>query len=136
MKVTLSKNYKKEMTIHQAEVAKEVIKWAKDDTDKPEDYLKQAVLHILDRETDENGLYDGLDRVLEATAVIGTSPKWNVLFDGSEDLDIMFEGYAKTWSGVVYVCAMLSDIWQFDGETDYRSKMYYKFYVEERRRLA
>lgn len=129
MKVTLSKDYKRDMTIHRVEVAKKVIKWAKEDSEKPEDYLRQAVNHILHREDTP----DSVDRVLEATAVVAISPKWDVLFDGSEDLDIMFEGYAKTWNGVVYVCAMLSDIWQFDGETDYRSKMYYKFYDERKR---
>ena len=138
MKVTLPKDYKRDMTVHQYEIAKKVVEWAKKNEEgKPEEYLQTAIFHILHRETDENGLYDGLDRVLEANAVVESGCKtYDQYFDGSEDMDILIEGYAKTWNGFIHVIARLSDIWQFDGKTDYRDRMYYTFYVEERRKPA
>lgn len=122
MKVNMPKDYKKTFTIHQLEIAKEVIKYMKDDESTPEDYAKMVVNHILYR-SDWN---DGIEKVLDASAEVETNGKWDRIYDGSEDIDIVIEAYVKTWDRVCYIIARMSDIWNLDGEHDYRDKFYYE----------
>lgn len=112
MKVTLPKDYKRMFTIHQVEVAKKVIKSEKEDEFTAEEYAKLLVNHIITRQ----GLNDGVQRVFEVTAGITTARGWDKYFEGSEDIDIYIECYVRTWDGVVYATAMLSDIWRIGGE--------------------
>ena len=114
MKVSITKESKKEIAWYLSEVAKDVCNQMKEDENTVSDYAVMAVNAI--------GAAYGIgrcERVFESSARIATNCRVHGLFsDYSENLDVWIEGTAKTTDGFVEFGAYLSDIWHIDGEND------------------
>lgn len=112
MKVTMQENYRNIYTLNQVVIAKELIKYAKDDEATPADYAVFAIRDAL-----RNSI-DGIERVIEAKATTALNSRvWNRYFDNSENLDIWVEATAKTFDGFIEVGMYLSDIWELGPES-------------------
>ena len=112
MKVSITKESKKEVAWYLSDVAKDICMQMKEDESTVSDYAIYAVNAI--------GAAYGIglcDKVLDSSARIATNCRVHNLFsDYSDNLDIWIEGTAKTTDGFVEFGAYLSDIWRLDGE--------------------
>lgn len=128
MKVKLESNYKRYYTVEEYEQAKVVIAYEKEDEAKVTDYAKMAVrefcrvyrLHDLDILTAEATT----SKNRRAYNVYATTDEYGCPTGESGQMDVCIEVYAKVCgadsyeTGILHLFAMLSDIWQIDGETD------------------
>lgn len=124
MKVTMAKDYKDYMTVHEVELAKEIIKDEKDDEFKAKDWAEYLVREAL------KGEDDYLTEVLSATAEIELNCKvWNEYNDHSESVDVWIQATAETMNGFIKAGGYLSDIWK-TGQVDYRQNIWKRYYTE------
>lgn len=129
MKVTITKEARRWITLEEAPVARKIIEDMKEDAAAKE-YAKSAVNCI----GSANGRgFNWCSNILEATAEIsGNRRVWNAYSDESGRLDIWINFTARTGTGFVEGGAYLTDIWQIDGTNygDLSSHMYYRIFEE------
>lgn len=125
MKVTLEKNYKDWYTVSDLERAKEVIRMEKDDEETAAGWAQYAVNEAM------KDMSDSFEEILKATARTAKNNRaWNAYGENTWNMDVWIEAIAQTTWGFLKVGAYLSDIWE-SGATDYRDKMYVKYYTEK-----
>ena len=109
MKVRLEGDYKRVYTLEQLDQAKEVIRRAKDDTSRPEEYGEMAIRAILS----QMGSNDCILRILfgEAHTAKNSKNDYERMGEGTGIMDIWITTYAETCDGFIRVGAYLSDIW-------------------------
>lgn len=127
MKINISKNSKKVITLDDMPVVKQIIKDFKDDEITLKEYgLRTARI--------ASGAYGFDFEILKASAEIAKNQRiYNQFCDNSKNLDVWFNFYAfNNYYGFYEIGAYLSDLWQSDGtEETYkyiRSNMYINHY--------
>lgn len=135
MKVCITANTKKWLTLEQLPIAKQIIEGMKEDEWSAKEYLDMAASCWLHNA--ENGdEYDHVAKVLSATAEIaGNSRVWD-WFGGSGHIDIWLDGTVETNKGFLKIGCYFSDICNIGPEECNRafpSHCYTKYYTEKRR---
>lgn len=121
MKITITADAKKYLTLTQLPIAKQVIKDMKEDEF---DYAEQAARIASD---------GYVVKVYETKATIaGNYRVWNQFGDGSGTMDVWVDFTALTSEGFIMGGAYLSDLWSADGENlEYiREHMYIRKFTE------
>lgn len=130
MKISITEESKKYLTVEEHEIAKRIVKEfrAADraaDSEELQDYARQAARIAAGSVTD----------VLKASASIARNNRaYNALGTDTGMLDVWFDVTASTWDGFVIVGACLSDLWQATGENneEIASHMYIRKFIEEK----
>lgn len=140
MKVKLERNYKRYYTVEEYEQAKVVIAAEKEDETKVTDYAEMAVREFC-------RVYHLTDSsILSVDTTTGKNRRaYNAYTDsaGNESgcmdvfLDIYAEIYMEADDGlfkraILNLSAMLSDIWQIDGETDIARHMWGEIFFKSK----
>lgn len=127
MKVQITDESKKVLTVALIPAAKLIIKSEKEDSFTAADYAEIAA-RLLCRED------DSLREVLSARAEIAKNCRvWNAYGDSetsTEELDVWIDFTAETWNGFIRAGAYLSDIWEVgpdDMRETLRSRMYCRY---------
>lgn len=131
MKVSISKESKKVLTLEEASVAKQIITFFKsEDTMSASDYAKMAVdaiARFYDR-------HDYCTKVFEATAHIAKNNRvCNVIYKDSGNIDIWIEATAQTNSGFYIIGAYITDMWKIspDNMEEIAGNMYIQRFVKK-----
>lgn len=108
MKISITKDTKRILTVEEMELARKIIMAEKDeDSMTVEEYAKMAVEAVI-----EAYGHDWCEKILEASAEIAKNCRvWNYYHDDSRDLDVWIKCIAQTTKGFCIVGACLSDIW-------------------------
>ena len=115
MKVTISAESKRVVTMEEMKMAKEIVQAMKEDELTAAEYARIAVV----------AFGDGCEKVYEATAEIAKNCRaWDNYEEGSGTLDIWIEATARTWNGFVEIGAYLTDIWNISGDNDQTEHMF------------
>ena len=122
MKITVTKDSKRYITLDEAETVKEIIRDFNTPDENLTDYAKIAA-RIASGESCE---------IIKATAEIAKNCRaWNEYSDHSGELDIWIKFTAfSDFKGFYIVGAYLSDIWQSCGD-DNAEELRARFYVRE-----
>ena len=126
MKVKMPHDWKTWMTVAEAEQAKLVIAYEKEDDEKPAYWAEMAAREAL------RGTGDYVDEVLKAEAEICKNSRaiWDRYGEGTGMIDVWITGTAKAGNGFIEFGAYLSDIWETGG-TEYKDEMYIKEYIRK-----
>lgn len=128
MKISITKESKKVITIEEAQIAQKIIEGEKESTMTVAEAAEMAVnaAAILHNE-------DRCCRVLEATAQISKNIHvWNFYHDDSRHLDVWVEATAQTENGFCIIGAYLSDIYQIasDNREEIARHMFVRWFKE------
>lgn len=123
MKVTMEKDYKRFYTIEEVEIARQIIKYEKEeDTDTAAGWAEYAAHEAV------KGTGDWIGEVITASARTARNCRaWNAFFDGSRNLDVWINALVRTGNGFIEIGAYLTDIWQ-TGAEPYKQHMYIQQY--------
>ena len=136
MKVVLPKNYKKIFTVEEYEIAREVIKYIKNDD---EDYTERKWVEYFVMDALKDYKFGWLEDIILTKAEIckNKNVNWDRYFEGSHDLDVFITILARVSgiSGTSYYSYLdigiyLSDIWENSSE-DYKDFMIIEKYIKE-----
>ena len=113
MKVKLTQEYKKYITVAEMPMVREIIADFKEDESTIEEYAEMAI----------RAAYDGNAyniEILKASASIAKNQRaWNAYSNNSETLDVWIEATAYVnGDEFIMIGAYLSDIWQIDGDNN------------------
>lgn len=126
MKVTITEESKKYLTVEEYEIAKRIVKEFKAaEFETVEDYARQAAYIAA----------GSVNEVLKAKASIARNNRvYNALATDTGMLDVWIDVTASTSDGFVIVGACLSDLWQATGENneELASHMYIRKFIEEK----
>lgn len=126
MKVTLELYYEDIYTVSELRQAKAVIKAAKEDTCTAAEYAAAAMREYL-RTAGEYYSFEILKA--EATTHKSNSIAYDGFCDGSGYMDVQIEAIAFIpYIGFALIVAMLSDIWNIDGEHNIGGSFYVERY--------
>lgn len=129
MKVSLPINYRQRFTLEQLEQAKNVIKLCKEDTSNPADYAQIAINEIIKHgDTGASWLYEIHN--VKATVEPNMRCHHDQYGDDTGFMDVELDIVAETDHGFIHAWCRMIDIWQIDGEHDFASNWYYKYYRE------
>ena len=108
MKVAMSEESKRVVTISEQAAAKQIIHDLRDDDSTVEAYAERAV----------RALCGGCDEVFRASAEIAKNRRaWNSYADNSGELDVWINFFARAdYHTIVEGGAYLTDIWNITGE--------------------
>lgn len=126
MKVKLTQETKKYITVAEMPTVLEIISDLKEDSSSIENYAEMAI----------QVAYDGIaySEILKASATIAKNCRaWNVYSDHSETLDIWIEATAYVnGDEFIMIGAYLTDIWQIssDNNKEIASNMYIRRFKE------
>ena len=113
MKVQITAETKKNISVAQLPAAREIVKSCAEDESSVKDYAASAVNVALKAAT---GVTNGCVKVLEASARISRNCRaWNNYSDDSDDLDVWIEATAETVEGFIKIGAYLTDVWEITG---------------------
>ncbi len=111
MKVKITADSRKVITLAQTDVAKRIIEFCAEDETTAAEYARYAVNAIMRKHNDY------CDTVLQCSAEIaGNGRVWNCILEDSENLDIWISGIAKCGCHFCEFGAYLSDIWEICGD--------------------
>ena len=129
MKVQLTQEYKKYITVAEMPTVREIIGDMKEDSSTVEEYAEMAIQAAYD------GRAYGIE-VMKASAKISKNCRvWNAYNDHSETLDIWIEATAYVnCNEFIMIGAYLSDIWQIssDNRKEIASNMYIRRFTEKK----
>ena len=128
MKVSISKESKKWMTIAELPIAKAIVAQMKED--ETEDFYASYALAIACDSTNDSGL--GWE-ILSAKAEICRNDRaWNRYTDDSAHLDVHCTVRAVSLHAYYEVNYCLSDIWDYDGDNtrEIKSRMYIRRFLD------
>ena len=126
MKVKLTQEYKKYITVAEMPTVREIISDMKEDLSTVEEYAEMAI----------QAAYDGIaySEILKASASIAKNQRaWNAYSDHSETLDVWIEATAYVnGNEFIMIGAYLTDIWQIgsDNRKEIASHMYIRRFKE------
>ena len=124
MKISITEESKKYLTVEEYEIAKRIVKEFKaTESEELQDYARQAVC-IVDGSVHE---------VFKVSASIARNNRaYNALAADTGMLDVWFDITASTQNGFVIIGAYLSDLWQATGENneEIASRMYVRKFAE------
>lgn len=129
MKVTLTAEMKKVITISEMPAVNKVIAAMQDDATTVKEYAEQAARIA--------GGHSKV-KVLEASAKIAKNcRRWDDITDGTADMDVWLDFTAiidDGYGGIIMGGAYITDIWQADGENSaaLRNHMYIRKFAEIR----
>lgn len=130
MKVRLTSEYKKYITLAEAPKVRAMIADLKEDESTPADYIRYAI----------SAVYDGKSfnvEVLKAEAEIAKNCRcWNAYAEDSENLDVWIDATAYVnRDEFLIIGAYLTDIWQItsDNMKEIASHFYVRRFKEEKR---
>lgn len=128
MKVALTKEAKKFITVAELPIVKQMIAGLKEDESTVEEYAAMAARLI----TGDNGA-----EIISATAeIVKNSRIYNQYSEESGNLDVWlnFRAFSNYKDCFIIAGAYLSDIWQLDGENneEIKSRMYVRKFNEEK----
>lgn len=119
MRVTVSKEIEKHLTVSEMPTVNEIIKSMKEDESTAEDYARMAMNSFG---------YNAKFEIYRATATIAKNQRANdVFFEGSNDLDVWIEFLAfDSHYGAFDSGVYLSDLWGLteENQRELRGKMY------------
>lgn len=124
MKVTMSKDSKRVITLEEAPIANAIINNLKEDESTAFDYAKYAIDAICK---------GSIVEVFKASAVIAKNCRANdSIIEGSQDIDVWIEATAQTSDEFCIIGAYLSDIWSLSGDNtkEIASHMYSRIFKE------
>lgn len=124
MKISITEESKKYLTVEEHEIAKRIVKEFKAaESETVEDYARQAVCIVA----------GNVGEVLKAKASMARNSRaYNFFATDAGMLDIWFDITASTENGFVIIGAYLSDLWQATGENneELASHMYIRKFTE------
>ena len=126
MKVKLTQEYKKYITVAEMPTVREIISDMKEDLSTVEEYAELAI----------QAAYDGIanSEILKASVSIAKNQRtWNAYSNNSETLDIWIEATAYVnGDEFIIIGAYLTDIWQIgsDNRKEIASHMYIRRFKE------
>lgn len=124
MKIKLTADVKKVITVAEMPIVNQLIKTMKEDESDPKDYAKMAAVVA----TGNNCV-----TILEASAEVAKNERvWERHFDGSEDFDVWVNFTAYAGNCFVIGGAYLSDIWEITGRNNAEilDRMFIRKFVE------
>lgn len=123
MKVKITSESKKWMTIAELPIARQIVAEMKDDDGNGEDYVQMAARLA-------SGVPGERFEVLKVDAEIAKSNAWNVFSDDSGNLDIYIRAYAfSSYAGFYDIGFYLSSMWKLSDEN--RDKVRAEMYINE-----
>lgn len=135
MKVKITEQSKKIVTMEEAGAAKQIVRDMKEDESTAADYIGMAARCWI-RNAQVAEQHDSVRRVLEATAEICKNSRVYEQFgEGSGNLDVWIEGVAETWYGFLRIGCNLTDVWQIgpdDWNREFPAHVYARYYVEKK----
>lgn len=112
MKVNITAESKRIITLEEAAAARQIVRDMKQDESSPKEYLKYAA-----------GLYGYVEEIITATAEIAKNARtWNAYSDSSGQIDIWIDGLARiipdgeSCRAYIEIGAYLSDIWSLSSD--------------------
>ena len=107
MKVRMTADSKRILSLAEAPIANRMIREMKEDESTAADYIKTAIY----------ATGDSVEEVYKAEAEIAKNCRiWNQYAEDSGDIDIWINAEARTRDGFIIIGAYLSDIWQLTGD--------------------
>jgi len=135
MKVCITKDTKKWLTLEQAPKARRIIESMKEDEWSAKEYLDMAARCWL-RNAENGNEHDHVEKVLSASAEIaGNARIWNWFGDDSEHLDVWIRGTVETYGGFIKIGCYLSDICGIGPEEfnrDFPTHTYTRYFTEKK----
>lgn len=128
MKVTLPKDYRSLFTLEEMDIARKLIREMKDDGLPAYEYADIAVSYILNNFLPSTGGY--FDELLKSSFEITRNGYgWERYGVGYRNMDIWFEGVAKTSRGYLEFGIYMTDVWSIGGDYDCNSRVWAKLYT-------
>ena len=127
MKIKMTADSKKALTLEDAEITKEIQKLMEEDTGL-RDYAEMAV-------NASGKSFNTSRKIYEVTAEWARNRRiWNRYTDNSRDIDIWLNIVALTDEGFKMIGAYLSDIWEITGDNqrEIASHFYVRNFIEEK----
>ena len=132
MKVSITKDSKRVVTLDEADEAMGIIVQMKEDEYSAADYIKMAA-NVWLRESE---WHDAVSEVLKASAEISKNARaWNAFSKASGQLDVWLTGIVETWDGFLKIECYLTDVWNIgaDGFNEqFPSLVYARYYARQR----
>ena len=125
MKVTITAEAKKYITLEEAPIAREIIESMREDEETAAGWAKYAI---------EAACYGSCEKVYEATATIAKNCRvYDAFGNDSRDLDVWIDATAKTSRGFCIIGFYLTDVWQlsYENQSEIASRMYVRKYFEQ-----
>lgn len=130
MKVTISNDSKKMLTMDDISTARQIIKDFKDDECTVAEYAEMAAKAIVSVQ-DSCGY---CVKVLESAAFIAKNCRvWDALSDGSHDLDVWIDAIVMTSNDFYIIGVYITDLWELssDNKSDIVSRMFIRHFSEK-----
>ncbi len=126
MKVNLTAEMKKFITLAEMPAVKYVMEYAKEDAYSAKDWAKVATRIVFD----DNGA-----KIIEATAKIAKNQRvWDTFDEGTKDIDVWIEftAFSEYRSSFIIAGVYLTDLWQLttDNADEIKSHMYIRQFKE------
>ena len=126
MKVNLTAEMKKFITVAEMPAVKYVMEYAKEDAYSAKDWAKVATRIVFD----DNGA-----KIIEATAKIAKNQRvWDTFDEGTKDIDVWIEftAFSEYRSSFIIAGVYLTDLWQLttDNADEIKSHMYIRQFKE------
>ena len=126
MKVNLTAEMKKFITLAEMPAVKYVMEYAKEDAYSAKDWAKVATRIVFD----DNGA-----KIIEATAKIAKNQRvWDTFDEGTKDIDVWIEftAFSEYRSSFIIAGVYLTDLWQLttDNADEIKSHMYLRQFKE------
>lgn len=124
LKIKMIEGYKKVFTVEEMVIAKRIISELKEENMTNEEYGRIIVNYYLSmRYTD-----DFLDEVISAKMEVCKNRRcWERYGDDSRDIDIYVTAKALTVKGYIEVGCYLSDVWDFNPESNDVTEFFVKY---------
>ena len=125
MKVTMSADSKRIITLEEAPIARAIIANLKEDESTAAEYIRYAI----------NAACGHCEEVYKATATIAKNCRaWNSIIENSADIDVWIDATARTSDGFCIIGAYLTDIWSLSGDNakEMANHMYTRIFTEKR----
>ena len=127
MKVKLTQESKKYITVAEMPTVREIISDMKEDSSAIEEYAKMAIRAVYD------GKAYNIETLKASASIAKNCRAWNAYSDHSENLDIWIEATSYVnCDEFIIIGAYLSDIWQVSGDNqkEIASNMYIRRFKE------
>lgn len=130
MKVQITKEDKKWLTLAQAKYARQIVLECKEDTTSAAEYAAIATEAIMPCINAEYHTHDYFESILKASASIceNRRTEFDYFGDGTEYLNIWISITAETSEGFIKFGALLTDIWNIPAGGELRRENAYKLY--------
>ena len=123
MKTTLPKNYRERFTLEELDIAKTIIADMKEDTSKPAEYARAALINFAN----DNGV-----EIVQASAEIGRNcfVSFNRYSEGTRDFDVYIHFVGRSQSAYYDGFVPLSEIWDImPGECNFSRNAYIRTFT-------